>query len=1455
MAGALEELSLVKSDSDSSMRESESFSPYDLPSPFGHYVIEREIACGGMGMVYQAQDTRLNRMVALKMLRQVLFATEKEKRRFQREAEMVSQLDHPHIVPVIDVGKEQGQPYFTMKLIRGSSLGERLRDKKLSPREAAVLMVKIAQAVHYAHQHGVLHSDLKPSNILIDEEGKPWLTDFGVAKSLNRDSLLTATQSILGTPHYMAPEQGSGSQSEISTATDVWGLGVMFYEMLSGQLAFPGESSARVLRSVAEHEPLTLSSLGSVDSDLETICLRCLEKKPAQRLSSAGTVADELSRWIRGEPIESRPITVWERTEKWARRRPFRAVAILLFMLLFLVGASAVTWQWRETKMNAEQLHRTVNSAILAQVLDAREHHDFGQARRLLDSIDPKQREFSWRLLNALCRGDELDLFRLGDGTDPQCMALVPGSDQLAVISSTGFLHFRNGISGEELIAPQRLPPLPIEASELQRYRSLTYSPEGGRLAFANGDVLQILDAKTLTVLFEEKGRLPQFGWLDENRLLFGYNGSVTAPPFPGAFAWIARLPDVMEAGQELERIPFPEMCAPLTVSPDRRSFALHRVDTRPWSWERSIHIYQVDQDLSMIPDAVYRLPGREYPGELALSPKGKFLALTAGVHVKKVARVLEIESGEILFEHKFRFSLTKLSFYPSERRIGLVGDDGAVRVYDYTRGSLKSPSFNVYDEDTEWGRSQSVGGHGAHSPPQDLMTRTAQDGRAQFFLGHENRIFDLLFDPAGFLVTAGDDGTIRRWDRIVRRPPLGIGHLATSYDQSHPVASIDGRQILFNIDRSPFYGDLNQSLNGSEGCSGFLVDYHAPLAFLSDGSPITQDRDTTDIVVWSREENGFQEQQRLPSQCMNSTHWGQTRSGALSHDEKRLAGVMDGWLFAADFEEGTVHWSGQIGEAATDYAGHALSPDGEWIATSDFGPRISIHPFEEPGTIVSLLDGTNRGYDTVAVFSREGDRLFTGNEDGWVRVWDTSTWEEISSLAWPAHRGAVTAIAVSHDGKLIATSGDDTLKLFPIEPEPGERFRRELVSFHLDGPANWIQFARGNDGLDRALLHSVPGRRLEIWETGRKNRRGDEFTDVGEFLPRPLTQNSLIRLQDGRVLSAGGERNTENALQQSLSECFVYDTIKRTWATTGSMRRPRSRDAQLVLLHSGHVLAAGGTGRGAKAMANCEIYNPESERWQETGSLRQPRRLGKAIPLEDGKVIVIGGLDQNDQFMKSCEMFDPATGTWSSTGDLHLARARASCARLQDGTVMVVAGGWQNGASRDCELYDPETGNWVEVGALNVERSGPMVVTLSDGRLLSIGGRTGGTRILNCELYDPETQTWQMTEALPEAPFLVSNGIRLPNGNVWVSGTFLGDPGGQSAKTYLFDPIAEQWIAATKLKYPRFANTAVLLNNGTIVKIPAQRAGHWFGVYKTPGLSPQRGLSDSVVPTGSVIG
>jgi WD40 repeat protein len=221
-------------------------------------------------------------------------------------------------------------------------------------------------------------------------------------------------------------------------------------------------------------------------------------------------------------------------------------------------------------------------------------------------------------------------------------------------------------------------------------------------------------------------------------------------------------------------------------------------------------------------------------------------------------------------------------------------------------------------------------------------------------------------------------------------------------------------------------------------------------------------------------------------------TGGGRTRGGVLSRDERRLVGAYEGRLFTLEIDTGTLKWSGDhggssgnyLGLGVTLYPGHDLSPDGEWIASSDFGPKVTIHRFATPEEIATTLEGAARGNDTAVVFSRDGRWLFVGNEDGHIRVWETATWQERPELGWPAHRSAVTSLAVSHDGTLIASSGDETLKLFPARPEPGQAGRRERLSFQLDQPANWIQFGRDAMGRDRALLHSVPGGALQIWES-----------------------------------------------------------------------------------------------------------------------------------------------------------------------------------------------------------------------------------------------------------------------------------------------------------------------------------------------------------------------------------
>ena len=326
-------------------RASVRFDPAALPCAFGSYEMRREIAVGGMGAVYEALDSRLGRTVAVKLMRSLLLSTADEKARFKTEAGAAAQLDHPNIVPVYEVGVQDGQPFFSMKLIEGGSLAERLKAGPLPEREAAVLMAKVARAVEHAHGRGVLHRDLKPGNILIDATGAPWLTDFGLAKVTASPSGLTLTQSFLGTPEYMSPEQAAGRTRDIGPASDVWALGAILFQMLSGRLPFAGESSGEVLRRVLEDEAPTLNGRHGRDGrhgpqtavhrvhvapDLATIVARCLTKDPARRISRAGFLAEELERWLVGEPIHSRGITSAERGVRWVRRHPWPVASAVL---------------------------------------------------------------------------------------------------------------------------------------------------------------------------------------------------------------------------------------------------------------------------------------------------------------------------------------------------------------------------------------------------------------------------------------------------------------------------------------------------------------------------------------------------------------------------------------------------------------------------------------------------------------------------------------------------------------------------------------------------------------------------------------------------------------------------------------------------------------------------------------------------------------------------------------------------------------------------------------------------------------------------------------------------------------------------------------------------------------------------------------------------------------------
>jgi serine/threonine-protein kinase len=315
---------------------------------FGDYEISEMIGRGGMGVVYRARQASLERVVALKMIRSAFLASELEVHRFLNEAKSAAMLDHPNIVPIFEVGEHEGQHYFSMRLVEGGNLAQRIAmgefqasnessssaTRDLPMRNSAGLVAKVARAVHHAHQRGIMHRDLKPSNILIDLRGEPQVSDFGLARLANEETSATLTNETLGTPAYMAPEQATRKTKQLTTGVDVYGLGVILFELLTGRVPFRAATAFETIRQVVEDNPERPSSINPrLDRNLETICLKCLEKEPGRRYDSAAALADDLDRWLEHRPITARRTPAWERVVKWVRREPLKAALLVLIAI------------------------------------------------------------------------------------------------------------------------------------------------------------------------------------------------------------------------------------------------------------------------------------------------------------------------------------------------------------------------------------------------------------------------------------------------------------------------------------------------------------------------------------------------------------------------------------------------------------------------------------------------------------------------------------------------------------------------------------------------------------------------------------------------------------------------------------------------------------------------------------------------------------------------------------------------------------------------------------------------------------------------------------------------------------------------------------------------------------------------------------------------------------------
>jgi mono/diheme cytochrome c family protein len=397
--------------------------PERLPVVPG-YDILRVVDHGGMGVVYEARQVGLGRRVAVKMI-SLPRPGPKVIARFRLEAEAAARLSHPNFVPIFEVGQAEGQPFFSMEFVCGGSLAERLERlprQPLSARQAAELTATLARAVHAAHEAGIVHRDLKPSNILFDSAGAPKIADFGLAKLLDAGEAHTHTGEILGTPNYMAPEQAEGRKDRIGPATDVYALGAILYECLTGRPPFQGDTPLASLRLILAEEPAPPSRLALVPRDLEAICMKCLEKAPGQRYGSALALAEDLERFLAGDPVTAHPGASPRRAWKWLRRRPRTAAGGLLAGVLALAAGGFLFAQYRaerEARLTAEKQAPLVRAILQRHCLECHGRHP-GREKKNLNVLDHR------RLLDGARRivvpgspEDSRLLQRISDGSMP----------------------------------------------------------------------------------------------------------------------------------------------------------------------------------------------------------------------------------------------------------------------------------------------------------------------------------------------------------------------------------------------------------------------------------------------------------------------------------------------------------------------------------------------------------------------------------------------------------------------------------------------------------------------------------------------------------------------------------------------------------------------------------------------------------------------------------------------------------------------------------------------------------------------------------------------------------------------------------------------------------------------------------------------------------------------------
>jgi WD40 repeat protein/tetratricopeptide (TPR) repeat protein/tRNA A-37 threonylcarbamoyl transferase component Bud32 len=1004
--------------------------PKDGQRRLGKFELIDTLGVGAFGTVYMARDPELHRVVAIKVPRAGNLSAAEDLDRFLREARSVAQLRHPSIVSVHEVGEADGVPYLVSDFVRGMTLADLLTSRRPPPREAAQLIAAVAEALQYAHDQGVVHRDVKPSNIMLDDGGTPYVMDFGLAKREAGEITMTVEGQVLGTPAYMSPEQAFGESHKVDGRSDVYSLGVILYLLLTGELPFRG-SSRMLLHQVRHDEPRPPRRLNDkIPHDLETICLKAMAKEPGRRYQSARDLADDLRRFLKGEPIHARPVGTWERGWRWARRHPAGAalLAVTGVAALALVGlgvgylyhqeleaayeaeaeARGQAEQARvaevEQRQRAEASGRTAEEALakaenffylhritLADL--AWRGNEVARAGKLLDECKPGLWQWEWHYLKGLCRGDHLTL--LGHKDPVHGVAFSPDGKHVVTSSGDGTVRVWDAASGKEIRV--------LQAGRVSQ--GVAYSPDGRYVAAAisGPHAIKVWDAASGSEVLALTGHV---------------NGAICLAYSPDglflASGSVDKTVKVWDAttGKEMHTLRgHAKAVEGVAFSPDGKRLvsADGGGHVRLWAVVSGSEVMTINN-----------AHGGGHVSSVAFSPDGRYVTSSGGRTYQGEVQVWEAATGKLVRTLAGHTGLVVgFAYSPDGQLIASASYDATVKLWEVRTGkelfTLRGHTGPVgkvaFSAD---GTRLASAGLEQDRPTAKVWDVTEQEAFA--LKAHADWIKAIAFSPDGkWFASASGDGTVTLWEpaagkvlQVFRRHTGAVHGVAVSPDSKWVAsAGADGTVRVW----APAGGQERLALAGHTGpvlCVAYSPDGRLIASAGKDGTVKIWDATTGKKTLTF---SGFRED--VPAVAFSPDG----RRIVATGGQGRVAGL---WKLATGRLLASV-------EAGIWAAGVAFSPDGRQLAV---GGAFKV-------TVCDAMTGAklftfpgHRGAINGIAYSPDGRRIATVGMDQTLKIWDAANGQEILTLHWP--HGAVYCVAFSPDGRrLVSGSTDGTLQLW----------------------------------------------------------------------------------------------------------------------------------------------------------------------------------------------------------------------------------------------------------------------------------------------------------------------------------------------------------------------------------------------------------------------------------------